>query len=76
MGSRFTEGFVRRGEVQLFDRLFLEVSVRRFPLRRTAAHDAAPSERYHFAGSASPGANSPAARTCQHVTASGVIPAH
>jgi len=58
------------------DRLFLEASVRRFPLRRTAAHDGASSERYHCARSASPRAYSPAARTCQHVTASGVIPAH
>jgi len=37
MGSRFTEGSVRRGEVQLLDRLFLEVRVRRFPLRCAAA---------------------------------------
>ena len=76
MGSRFTEGFVRRGEVQLFDRLFLEVSVRRFQLRRTAAHHAAPSERYHCARCATTRANSPAARTCQHVTTSPVVPAH
>jgi hypothetical protein len=30
MGSRFTEGSVRRGEVQLLDRLFLEVTPMRF----------------------------------------------
>ena len=66
---------VRRGE-QLLDPLFLEISVRGFPLRRTGIHDAAPSERYDCAKNAASCANSPAARTCQHIAASGVVPAH
>jgi hypothetical protein len=64
----------RRGELQLFEKLFLEVGVGGFPVRRTAA--AALSERHHCARSATNRANSPAARTRQHVTASPVVPAH
>lgn len=57
------------------DRLFLEVGVRRFSLRRVAAaREAAPSERQHCARS--PHADSPAARTRQDVTAAGVVPSH
>ena len=41
-----------------------------------AAYDASISERYHSARSATALANSPAARTCQHVTTSRVVPAH
>jgi hypothetical protein len=76
MGSWFTEGLLRRGELRLLDRLFLDVKARGFPLRRTAAYDAAPSERYNCAWSATARANSPAARARQHVTASVVVPAH
>jgi hypothetical protein len=67
---------IRRGELQPFEKLFLEVGVGGFPVRRTAAHDAALTERHHCARSATTRANSPAARTCQHVTASPVVPAH
>jgi hypothetical protein len=56
------------------EKLFLEVGVGGFPVHR--AHDAALSERHHCARSATTRANSPAARTCQHVTASPVVPAH
>ena len=45
-------------------------------MQRTAAHDAPISKQYHSARSATTLANSPAARTCQHVTTSSVVPAH
>jgi hypothetical protein len=45
-------------------------------MQRTAAHDAPISKRYHSARSATTLANSPAARTCQHVTISSLVPAH
>ena len=45
-------------------------------MQRAAAHDAPISKRYHSARSATTLANSPAARTCQHVTTSSVVPAH
>ena len=61
------------GSAQSLERLFLEV--RGFPVQRTGAHDAAPSERHHGAGSATARANSPPAGTRQHVTTSQVVPA-
>ncbi len=65
-----------RGRRQPLDLLFLEVGARGFPAERTAIRDAAPSERYDCAGGATSRAKSPPARTCQHIAASGVIPAH
>src|SRR5271166_5656557 len=56
--------------------VFREVGVRGFPVRRTAAHDAALPERYDCPRSATSRAKSPATRTRQHVTVSGVVPAH
>ena len=51
MGSRFTEASSVEAKHNCSTACFLVVSVRRFPLRRTA-HDAAPSDRYHCARSA------------------------
>jgi hypothetical protein len=59
---------------QSLEQLFLEV--RGFLVHWTGAHDAAPSERHHGAGSATARVNSSPARTCQHIAASGVVPAH
>ena len=56
--------------------VFREVGVRGFPVRRTTAHDAALPERYDCPRSATSRAKSPAARASQHVTVSGVVPAH
>jgi len=60
----------------ILDPLFLDVSVRGFPVQRPALHDAALLERYDCARSATSRANSPTACTCQHVTVSDVVPAH
>ena len=72
LGVPRSEGF----EVQPLEQLFLEVGVGGFPVQRAAADDAPISERYHSARSATALANSPAARTCQHVTTSRAVPAH
>jgi hypothetical protein len=56
--------------------LFLDFSLRRFPWRHHAIDDAAPSERYDCAGSATARANSSPASTRQHIAASHVVPAH
>jgi len=56
--------------------VFREVGVRGLPVRCTAAHEAAFSERHYRARGATSRAKSLAARTRQHVTVSGVVPTH
>ena len=52
------------------------LGVGEIPRRRTASHRAESPERYDCPRSATSRAKSPAARTRQHVTVSGVVPAH
>jgi hypothetical protein len=58
------------------EQLFLEDGVGGFPAQCTVAYDASISERYYKARSTTALANSAAARTCQDVTTSHVVPAH
>jgi hypothetical protein len=56
--------------------LFLKIAASRFSVLHAAAQHVVLPEGKDRAGSATPGANSPAACTCQRIATSGIVPVH